>query len=113
MAFARAGLLALSVIGIIFVASPVQAEGDAARGLSIATQWCNSCHVVQQDPGGMDDGEIAPPFSTLTAQTAGTVRRLLASGHADMSALSKLTDADAADIAAYLKRLEPQPRTGR
>jgi len=90
-----------------------RADGDAVRGLSIASRWCNSCHVVQQNAGGMDDGELGPPFSTLTDHTAQTLRQLLAPGHAGMDALSKLTEIDAADIAAHLKRLKPEPRTAR
>jgi hypothetical protein len=61
----------------------------------------------------MDDAEIGPRFSTLTDQTAETLQRLLAPGHAGMDALSKLTKSDAEDIAAHLKRLKPQPGTRR
>jgi cytochrome c553 len=89
------------------------AEADAERGLSLATQWCNSCHIVQQNDPGMDDGEVAPRFSTLTSYTAEALRRLLAPGHAGMDALSKLTESDAADIAAHIKRLKPQPARPR
>jgi mono/diheme cytochrome c family protein len=85
------------------------ADGDPDRGLAIATQWCNSCHVVQQSDPGMDDGEIGPRFSTLTKHTAQSLKELLSSGHADMDALSKLTANDVADIAAHLHRLQAEP----
>jgi len=91
------------------VAAHSQADPD--RGLATATRWCNSCHIVQQDDPGMDDGEIGPRFSTITKQTAQSLKRLLAPGHADMEALSKLSDAEIADIAAHLHRLKPEPST--
>jgi hypothetical protein len=69
--------------------------------------------MVQQNDPGMDDAEIAPRFSTLTNQTAESLERLLAPGHAGMDALSKLTKSDVADIVAHLKRLKPQPASGR
>jgi mono/diheme cytochrome c family protein len=89
------------------------AADDPERGLSIASQWCNSCHIVQQNDPGMDDGEIGPRFSTMTNQTAQALRQLLLSGHADMDTLSKLTERDAADIVAHLRRLKPEVRTPR
>jgi len=93
--------------------SEALAEPDAQRGLAIATQWCNSCHIVQQNDPGMDDGEAGPRFSTVTNQTTQSLKQLLSPGHAGMDALSKLTESDAADLAAHLKRLKPQPATPR
>lgn len=87
------------------------AETDADRGLALATQWCNSCHVVAQNDPGMDDGEFGPPFATLTQYTPQMLKKLFAAGHADMDALSKLSDDDLAAIAAHLHRLKPEPRT--
>lgn len=87
------------------------AETDADRGLALATQWCNSCHVVAQNDPGMDDGEFGPPFATLTQYKPQMLKKLFAAGHADMDALSKLSDDDLAAIAAHLHRLKPEPRT--
>lgn len=61
----------------------------------------------------MDDGEAGPRFSTVTNQTTQSLKQLLSPGHAGMDALSKLTESDAADLAAHLKRLKPQPATPR
>jgi mono/diheme cytochrome c family protein len=105
--------LVLGLAAAAIQPSMVFAEADAERGLSIAIQWCNSCHIVQQNDPGMDDAEIGPRFATLTNQTTETLERLLAPGHAGMDALSKLTGRDVADIVAHLKRLKPQPRTPR
>jgi mono/diheme cytochrome c family protein len=88
-----------------------RAETDTDRGLALATQWCNSCHVVQQNDPGMDDAEYGPPFATLTQYTAPMLKKLFAAGHADMDALSKLSDDDLAAIAVHLHRLKPEPRT--
>jgi cytochrome c553 len=113
-------VLALGLGTAAVQCSEALAEPDAERGLAIAsqwcnfaTQWCNSCHIVQQNDPGMDDGEIGPRFSTLTNQTTQSLKQLLAPGHAGMDALTKLTESDAADLAAHLKRLKPQPATPR
>lgn len=39
------------------------------------------------------------------------LKKLFAAGHADMDALSELSDDDLAAIAAHLRRLKPEPRT--
>lgn len=93
------------------LAAVAYAQSDADRGLALATQWCNSCHVVQQNDPGMDDAEFGPPFATVTQYTAPMLKKLFAAGHADMDALAKLSDDDLAAIAAHLHRLKPEPRT--
>ena len=104
----------IGLLGLLGVIPKVlQPADDPERGLSIASQWCNSCHIVQQNDPGMDDGEIGPRFSTMTNVTAQDLRRLFLSGHADMDALSKLTERDAADIVAHLRRLKPEVRAPR
>lgn len=103
-----ASILAASALTFATVA---HAQSDADRGLALATQWCNSCHVVQQNDPGMDDAEFGPPFATVTQYTAPMLKKLFAAGHANMDALSKLSDDDLAAIAAHLHRLKPEPRT--
>jgi len=101
----------VSFASLTTAASAAPAQSDADRGLALATQWCNSCHVVQQNDPGMDDAEYGPPFATLTQYTAQMLKKLFAAGHADMDALAKLSDDDLAAIAAHLHRLKPEPRT--
>jgi mono/diheme cytochrome c family protein len=101
----------LAVLTIVFDPGTALAESDAERGLALATRWCNSCHLVQQNDPGMDDGEFGPPFATLTQYTPQMLKKLFAAGHADMDALSELSDDDLAAIAAHLRRLKPEPRT--
>lgn len=108
---AYVGLATVSFVSFALLATATAAESDADRGLALATQWCNSCHVVQQNDPGMDDAEYGPPFATLTQYTAPMLKQLFAKGHADMDALSKLSDDDLAAIAAHLHRLKPEPRT--
>jgi mono/diheme cytochrome c family protein len=108
------GFAAASAASFVSLATAVvaaHAESDADRGLALATQWCNSCHVVQQNDPGMDDAEYGPPFATVTQYTAPMLKQLFAKGHADMDALAKLSDDDLAAIAAHLHRLKPEPRT--
>ncbi len=66
---------------------------------------------LQQNDPGMDDAEYGPPFATVTQYTAPTLKKLFAAGHADMDALSRLSDDDLGAIAAHLHRLKPEPRT--
>jgi cytochrome c553 len=101
----------LAILTIVFDPCPVLAESEAERGLALAARWCNSCHVVQQNDPSIDDGEFGPPFATLTQYTPQMLKKLFASGHADMDALSKLSDDDLAAIAAHLHRLKPEPKT--
>ena len=100
-----------AIASFALLSGTARAETDTDRGLALATQWCNSCHVVQQNDPGMDDAEYGPPFATLTQYTAPMLKKLFAAGHADMDALSKLSDDDLAAIAAHLHRLKPEPRT--
>ena len=106
-----AGFAAASFVSLASSAIAATAESEADRGLALATQWCNSCHVVRQNDPGMDDAEYGPPFATLTTYDAAKLKQLFAKGHADMDALSKLSDDDLAAIAAHLHRLKPEPRT--
>lgn len=110
--YPRLAWCALLAFGLASVAPALlRADSAADRGLALATQWCNSCHVVQQNDPGMDDAEYGPPFATLTQYTPQMLKKLFAAGHADMDALSKLSDHDLAAIAAHLHRLKPEPRT--
>jgi mono/diheme cytochrome c family protein len=109
--FPRSFWASLAILTIVFDPRAVLAESDAERGLALASRWCNSCHVVQQNDPGMDDGEFGPPFATLTQYTPEMLKKLFAAGHADMDALSKLSDDDLAAIAAHMRRLKPEPKT--
>jgi len=109
--WAYLGFAPVSLVSFALLPIAAAAESDADRGLALATQWCNSCHVVQQNDPGMDDGEVGPPFATLTQYTPQMLKKLFAAGHADMDALSKLSSDDLAAIAAHLHRLKPEPRT--
>ena len=102
-------LIALLAMMAAVLQPEMSRAGDhPERGLSIASQWCQSCHIVTQDDPGMDDGEAAPRFSTLTNFSAQALRRLLAHGHAEMEGLSTLSKRDVADIAAYMRSLKPE-----
>ena len=105
------GFAAAALVSLALLSTAATAQSDADRGLALSTQWCNSCHVVAQNDPGMDDGEFGPPFATLTTYDAAKLKQLFAKGHADMDALSKLSDDDLAAIAAHLHRLKPEPRT--
>lgn len=85
-------------------------QADATRGLELSKRWCNSCHIISPDDTSWDDGEVAPRFSALTKTTREKLAALLAKGHAEMEALSKLTAAEIDDLVAHLQRLKPDPR---
>jgi mono/diheme cytochrome c family protein len=103
-------MISLAGLMIATQSDVVRAEGDPERGLAVATQWCNSCHIVKQNDPGADDAEVGPRFATLTKYTTDALMKLLAPGHADMAALSRLTRRDVEDIVAHLHRLKPEPQ---
>jgi mono/diheme cytochrome c family protein len=91
-----------------FVANAAALAADPEHGLAVAEHWCDSCHVIHQKDPGWHSGNVAPRFSLLTHESYEEVRALLRKGHAGMAALSKIPDADVADIVAHIQRLKPE-----
>ncbi len=81
------------------------ADGDAAAGKDLATQWCASCHLVG-DSGTTSDG--GRPFATLAKDPNATPDRLsafLTEPHGGMRGLS-LSRQEIDDLVAYIESLK-------
>ena len=103
----KAALLPGLAAAVLVTAGSQARSGDPAAGKRLAERWCSSCHVVsgagtdavpslERIARGMPSAEGEPG----TAR----VRRWLADPHPPMPNLS-LTDAEIADVAAYLETL--------
>ena len=92
-----------------FAAAPALGA-DPERGLIVARQWCNNCHIILQKDTGWHFGVAAPRFSLLTKKSLEDVIKLMhvPGGHGGMEALGRLKDSDIEDIVAHIKRLHPE-----
>jgi mono/diheme cytochrome c family protein len=96
--------LQAAVAAMALDATAAAAEGDPARGLSLARSWCASCHQVEASGPAAD---AAPPFPSLAndpATTEGGVRAWLVDPHPPMPN-PNLSRQEIEDIIAYLAGL--------
>jgi mono/diheme cytochrome c family protein len=80
-------------------------EGDAARGLRLADNWCSSCHLVS--PEQKTTSRAAPPFSEIAQSptfNSDHLAYLLYDPHPKMAKLG-LSRRAIDDIAAYVLSL--------
>lgn len=124
------GLLAILAVGL---AAAVQASPEAAPrplssqalgGQRIAQRNCGICHAVDARPSPLAD---APPFATLYRRyRPGGLDQILTEGmlapsrkpeegspdHHPRMPMVELDDDEVAQLKAYLRSLDPRPRTG-
>lgn len=103
---AAAVLCATALAATSALAAPV--DPTAAHGAQIA-QRCAACHAVGLEGASRNNG--APPFRTLRLRynplgLQQALKRVGRFGHYEMRPAS-LSDADMADLAAYIATLEP------
>jgi mono/diheme cytochrome c family protein len=97
-------LLGLICGGLVAVAAPASAAGDAQAGHALAQVWCSSCHVVDTSGQGRD---TAPPFAAIAKQRAADrawLRGWLTSPHPPMPNFN-LSRKEIDDLIAYLESL--------
>jgi mono/diheme cytochrome c family protein len=104
-ALITSGALSVAAFGIISAVMPVQAA-DALNGERLAQRWCAACHVVTPDQ--REANADAPPFEEIAKRPnfsePGLVTFLL-DPHSKMPNMN-LSRTEAADIAAYIHRLQ-------
>lgn len=92
--------------GFLLLSMPAAgAEGDAAAGKDLATQWCASCHLVGDSSTTTDGGR---PFAALAKDPNATPDRLfvfLTQPHGGMRELS-LSRQEIDDLIAYIESLK-------
>ena len=98
--------IVLPVMGLLLLALPARAEGDARQGAGLARDWCASCHVVGKDEGGRGTDAV-PSFVSVARNPAkgpDYVRRVLANPHPAMPRMP-LSGQGVEDIVAYFRTL--------
>lgn len=124
-----AGLLAILAVGVAAAvqASPEPAprplSSQALGGQRIAQRNCGICHAVDARPSPLAD---APPFATLYRRyPPGGLDQILTEGmlapsrkpeegspdHHPRMPMVELDDDEVAQLKAYLRSLDPRPRT--
>ncbi len=77
------------------------AAADAARGGTLAEQWCNACHSTGHEPPRQQDA--GPLFSDLAKQDAAYLAEAIRRPHDFMPDFPKLDETDLADLVAYIQ----------
>ena len=100
------------IISMLFIASPALAQnaGDAARGKDIFLRdACYTCHGTT----GAGGGALGGPRLAHAGLTPGAIVNELRHPRAAMPVYSEkiLTDAEAADIVAFIQSLSSAPAT--
>ena len=86
-------------------------QGDAAAGLSFASEACRSCHVVDPEEKSPRNLAIAPSFRDIAntpGMTATALQVFLISSHPKMPNLI-LKPQQMADVIAYIISLREPP----
>jgi mono/diheme cytochrome c family protein len=95
-----------TAIGLaLWAALPVGSAmaADAENGAALAEQWCNACHSINSPE--VRQADAGPRFEELAKQDQAFILAALNRPHDFMPEFPKLTDADKADLAAYIQSL--------
>jgi len=90
---------------VLLAASPVAAQELAARGHTLLSEMCASCHAIEKS--GASPHLAAPPFRIISRRLDigdlyEKLREGLSSGHRDMPTY-RFTREDARAVRAYLR----------
>ena len=95
----------VAAFGFVSAVMPVQAA-DALNGERLAQRWCAACHVVTSDQ--RQANADAPPFEEIAKRpnfSETGLATFLLDPHSKMPNMN-LSRTEAADIAAYVHRLQ-------
>jgi len=99
--------IVLPMMGLLLLALPAHAEGDARQGAGFAQDWCASCHVVGKE-AATHGTDAVPSFASVARNPAkgpDYVRRVLANPHPSMPRMP-LSQRAVEDIVAYFRTLQ-------
>ena len=90
---------------VLLATSPVAAQELAARGYTLLSEMCASCHAIEKS--GASPHPAAPPFRIISRRLDigdlyEKLREGLSSGHRDMPSF-RFTREDARAVRAYLR----------
>ena len=112
----RIAVFLFSAAWLCAMAAPADAAGNKARGQFYARENCSTCHAV--GPVGASPYPLAPPFRTLQEKYDVTgLAEALAEGivvgntGVRQMPMFVLSAEEIDDLIAYLKSLEPIPRS--
>ena len=93
---------------VLLATSPVAAQELAARGHTLLSEMCASCHAIEKS--GASPHPAAPPFRIISRRLDigdlyEKLREGLSSGHRDMPTF-RFTREDARAVRAYLRIIE-------
>ncbi|MBD8877347.1 c-type cytochrome [Roseibium polysiphoniae] len=100
-------MVALSLAALPLLSTP-GAAAERENGKVLALKWCSACHLVSKNQPVVNDAPLAS-FYELAAEDAiseATLKTFLADPHPQMPGMS-LSNMEIADIARYIKTLEP------
>ncbi len=86
----------------VFLTPSVYAA-DAAHGLELAEQWCTACNFIGEGEARMEDA--GPMWPEIAEHEQEALLAALDTPHDFMPEFPTLTDADKADLVAYIKSL--------
>jgi len=98
----------LVMAAIIVLAGREEAKADAARGRTLAEQWCSQCHGVR--PSQPSANSQAPAFPAIAAEPSASdfaLRTFLRVPHPTMPNFILQPD-DVDDVVGYILSLKPQ-----
>jgi len=91
-------------IAALVLAFPVAAAAaDAEAGLALAGRWCNACHSIGNEEPRQEDA--GPLFTELAKKDAAYLNSAINRPHDFMPEFPSLSDADKADLVAYIQSL--------
>jgi mono/diheme cytochrome c family protein len=100
--------LILSVLTLLVLGLPAQAQDPARHGRALVEEFCSRCHAIGKTGDSLHIG--APPFRTLGRsfdldQFPRLLERGISSGHPDMPEFKFSAD-DARAVRAYLRTIQ-------
>jgi len=88
---------------IALLAAPPSLAADAGNGHALAQQWCNACHSIGDEEPRQEDA--GPIWTDIADRHADTLLAALETPHDFMPNFPTLSDADKADLVAYIQSL--------
>ncbi len=106
----KAAVLAVVLILTVAFSGMTAGKGDAAKGKAVYTKRCGTCHGPEGEPkeaiAKMMKVEIPHIGSKeVQAKSDDDLKKVVTAGQGKMKAVTGLSDADVADLVAFMRTL--------